>query len=57
MLSFHPIPFLKFLVKSQPQRSDKTDKKGSYINKRVYVFFEGTGIRLYHFSGIRDHNL
>ena len=27
---FHPIHFLKFLVKSQPQRSHK---KGSYIKK------------------------
>ena len=54
MFLFHPIPFLKFLVKSQPQRSYK---KGSYINKRVYIFFEGTGIRLYYISGIRDHDL
>ena len=33
MFVFHPIHFLKFLVKSQPQRSCK---KGSYIKKRVY---------------------
>ena len=33
MFLFHPIHFLKFLVKSQPQRSYE---KGSYIKKRVY---------------------
>ena len=33
MFLFHPIQFLKFLVKSQPQRSYK---KGSYIKKKRY---------------------
>ena len=33
MFLFHPIHFLKFLLKSQPQRSCK---KGSYIYIRVY---------------------
>ena len=32
MFLFHPIHFLKFLVKYQPRRSCK---KGSYIKKRV----------------------
>ena len=41
MFLFHPIHFLKFLVKSQPQRSYKN---GSYIKKeciladRIYQF-------------------
>ena len=35
MFLFHPIHFVKFFVKSQPQRSYK---KGSYIKKRVYIF-------------------
>ena len=34
MFLFHPIHFLKFLVKSQAQRSYK---KGSYIKKRVQL--------------------
>ena len=39
MFLFHPLHFLKFLVKSQPQRSYK---KGSYKKKRVYSSWEIT---------------
>ena len=35
MFLFHPIHFVKFLVKSQPQRSYN---KGSHIKKRMYSF-------------------
>ena len=35
---FHPIRFVKLVVKSQPQRSYKKGSyiKGSYTKKRVY---------------------
>ena len=38
MFLFHPVHFLKFLVKSQPQRSYK---KGSYIKKKKRVYLSG----------------
>ena len=51
MFLFHPIHFLKFLVKSQPQRSYN---KGSYIYKpRVYVLY--FGFKLFHVANNEGH--
>ena len=52
MFLFHPIHFLKFLVKSQPQRSYK---KGSYTKKECIIDYHAPFDRGLSMSTI-EHN-